>query len=149
MTDPKPICPNCGYELSGILDASDTVTCPECGESVTPRYRKTQSLRYALNFAVGLIGIPSVVVPTIALVLIQLLDYQFVMRHTRTYHRAAFFAPFVWIPIAFWLTIRYKHTPEAQRDIGATIAILLGVTFVSGMLYYVLLLFTALLTSGF
>ncbi len=148
MTNPKPTCPNCAYELSGIVK-DDITICPECGKPCDPSTRKAQSLRYALNFAVGLIGIPSVVIPILALVTIHLLEYRVVMQYARLYHQAAFTAPLIWLPIAFWITIRYKHTPDARRDIGATIAILLAVTFASAIVYYALFVFTALLTSGF
>ena|GEM_PF-5110544 len=29
-TTTKPICPNCGYDLSGLIAPETTVTCPEC-----------------------------------------------------------------------------------------------------------------------
>tara|TARA_R110002072_G_scaffold42064_4_gene117443 strand:+ start:569 stop:1042 length:474 start_codon:yes stop_codon:yes gene_type:complete len=34
-TTTKPICPNCGYDLAGLIEPETTATCPECSTDST------------------------------------------------------------------------------------------------------------------
>ena len=145
---PSPACPNCGYELTGINTDDQLLVCPECGKSVKPSYRKTQSLRHAYKLAIGLIGVPSVGVPLLAILVFQLVGLETTWKITRTYHQLAFVIPFIWVPIVFWITIRYKKSPAQSRDISGTIGILFGVTCISALFYIALFMFTILSTSG-
>jgi uncharacterized paraquat-inducible protein A len=145
---PTPSCPNCGYELTGINTDDQLLVCPECGKSVKPSYRKTQSLRHAYKLAIGLIGVPSVGVPLLAILVFQLVGLETTWKITRTYHQLAFVIPFIWVPIVFWITIRYKKSPAQSRDISGTIGILFGVTCISALFYIALFMFTILSTSG-
>lgn len=145
---PTPSCPNCGYELTGISTDDQLRVCPECGKSVKPSYRKTQSLRHAYKLAIGLIGVPSVGVPLLAILVFQLVGLETTWKITRTYHQLAFVIPFIWVPIVFWITIRYKKSPAQSRDISGTIGILFGVTCISALFYIALFMFTILSTSG-
>jgi len=148
VTEPKPTCPNCAYELTGINTAGQLLVCPECGKSVKPSYRKTQSLRHAFKLAVGLIGIPSVGVPLLAILIFQLVGLETTWKITRTYHQIAFVTPFIWVPIVFWIAMRYKKSPAQSRDLSGTIGVLIGVTSISALFYIALFVFTALVTSG-
>ncbi|MBO6512457.1 MAG: hypothetical protein JJ974_00640 [Phycisphaerales bacterium] len=147
MTDPKPTCPNCAYELSGIVK-EDTVTCPECGNAVVPSTRTKQSLKYAFNFAVGLIGIPAVVVPLTAILLFSVLDREVASKFAQLFLRVVIIAPLVWVPLAFWITIRYKKPDSQFRDVSGTIAILLSVTLASAFVYLIFLFITIAIMMG-
>jgi uncharacterized paraquat-inducible protein A len=145
---PSPACPICGYELTSINMDDQLLVCPECGKSVKPSYRKTQSLRHAFKLAVGLIGIPSVGVPLLAILVFQLVGLETTWEITRTYHQIAFVTPFIWVPIVFWITMSYKKSPAQSRDQSGTIGVLIGVTCISALIYIALFVFTSLLTSG-
>ncbi len=144
----SPACPNCGYELTGISTDDQLRVCPECGKSVKPSYRKTQSLRHAYKLAIGLIGVPSVGVPLLAILVFQLVGLETTWKITRSYHQIAFVTPFIWVPIVFGITMRYKKSPAQSRDLSGTIGVLIGVTSISALIYIALFVFTALLTSG-
>jgi len=55
-TSTKPICPNCGYDLSGLIAPKKTATCPECStESSYQAATESQSRWNAIKWYIILL----------------------------------------------------------------------------------------------
>ena len=49
----KPICPNCGYDLSGLIEPETTATCPECStessyQAATEMHSRWNAIKWVL-----------------------------------------------------------------------------------------------------
>lgn len=47
MTTPKPICPNCGYDLTGLIKPEASTDCPECNAHSTYAQATEHISRYS------------------------------------------------------------------------------------------------------
>ncbi len=99
--------------------------------------------------AVALIALPSVVIPIIAVLVLQMFNWKTAQNIAQPYLGISIIAPFIWVPTVFVIAFRYPKQPAFKKDIPAIITILLCVTGVSAVIYMMLTLFISTMYSGF
>lgn len=141
-----PLCPNCGYDATGLTFVEGVAICPECGKKIDEAWARTVgdfpvslTWSYTVPIACLLVGIACVLVP---------------LRYKPEYLVLSFLSLSVLIPIIdVWRASFYRlegHKPTIARRIIMAISYLLMLGVVLSLLgvFFALITFAIGLSQG-